>query len=259
MDIFQAILLSIIEGITEFLPVSSTGHMIIASQMMNIPQTEFLKTFEISIQLGAICAVFSMYWRTFLLDWEIGRRVLAAFIPTAVIGFILYKLIKHFLLGNFLVVVWALFIGGAILVLFELYFSPKEEPIKELEKITYPQAIIIGLFQTLAVVPGVSRSAATIIGGLLLGIGRKTIVEFSFLLAVPTMLAATVLDLIKTEAYITGEEWGILAVGFLTAFVVAYASVRFLLKYVQKHNFIPFGVYRVLAGVVFLLWFYMHT
>ncbi len=258
MDIIHAIILAVIEGVTEFLPVSSTGHMIIASQAMHIPQTEFLKTFEIAIQLGAILAVAGMYLRVFLLDWDIGLRVMAAFVPTAVVGFILYKLIKHYLMGNALVVAWALFVGGALLILFELYFRPKNEPLTDLKKISYPQAMLIGLFQALAVVPGVSRSAATIIGGMLLGVGRKSIVEFSFLLAVPTMLAATVLDIAKTDATITGSEWGILGVGFVVAFVVAFASVKFLLRYIQHHNFIPFGVYRVVAGVLFLLWFSLH-
>jgi len=257
MDIIHAIVLGVIEGVTEFLPVSSTGHMIIASQLMHVPDTEFLKTFEIAIQLGAIGAVAGLYWRTFLLDWEVVAKVAAAFVPTAVIGFLLYKLIKHYLMGNPLVVIWSLLLGGAGIILFELFYKPKENTVNELAKISYPQAVLIGLCQSLAVIPGVSRSAATILGGLMLGVSRRTIVEFSFLLAVPTMLAATVLDIMKTEASLDASEWGVLAVGFAVAFVVAWLSVKFLLKYIQRHNFMAFGIYRVIAAVVFA-WLILH-
>jgi len=249
MDIFHTIVLAVIEGVTEFLPVSSTGHMIIASHLMQMPQTEFLKTFEIAIQLGAIAAVTGLYWRTFLLDWEIDAKVLAAFVPTAIIGLLLYKIVKKTLLGNAWVVIWAWFIGGAFIILFECFY-PIKNSIKEMKKISYPQAVLIGICQALAVIPGVSRSAATIIGGLMLGVERKTIVEFSFLLAVPTMLAATVLDLLKTDADITAGEWGMLGLGFLVAFVVAWGAVKFLLQYVQRHNFTAFGVYRVFAALI---------
>ena len=265
MDIIHAIILAIVEGLTEFLPVSSTGHMIIVSHLMRMPQTEFLKTFEIAIQLGAIGAVFSLYWRVFLLDWGVGRKVLAAFFPTAVIGFILYKAIKKFLLGNMMVVAVALLLGGIFLVVFELLYCRgpawagpgkwKSGKMQSMQNITYPQAIMIGLCQALAVVPGVSRSAATIVGGLMLGISRATIVEFSFLLAVPTILAATVLDLLKIGPPISLWDAGVLAVGFVTAFMVAFSTVKFLLRYVQRNNFIPFGIYRVIIGIVLLFYF----
>lgn len=251
MDCFQAIILGVIEGVTEFLPVSSTGHMIIASHLMQIPDSEFLKTFEIAIQLGAILAVAGLYWRTFLLDWEVGLKVLAAFVPTAIIGFILYKLIKHYLMGNSWVVIGALFIGGVVIILFEKYYKPQENNIKQMAKISYLQAMIIGLCQSLAVIPGVSRSAATILGGLMLGVSRKTIVEFSFLLAVPTMLAATILDIMKTEADLNLDEWGVLAIGFLVAFIVAWGAVKFFLHYIQRHSFTAFGIYRIVISIVF--------
>ncbi len=251
MDLLHAIILGIVEGVTEFLPVSSTGHMIVAAHLMQLPETEFLKTFEIAIQLGAIAAVAGLYWRTFLLDWEIVLKVAAAFVPTAVIGLLLYKLIKQYLLGNALIVIESLFIGGVFIILFERIYKPKENNINEITKISYSQAMLIGLCQALAVIPGVSRSAATILGGLMLGISRKTIVEFSFLLAVPTMLAATILDLFKTEADLTLDEWGVLAVGFIVAFVVAWGSVKFLLHYIQRHNFMAFGLYRIIAAIIF--------
>ncbi len=253
MDVVQALVLAIVEGVTEFLPVSSTGHMVIASHVMHIPESEFLKTYMIAIQLGAIWAVFSMYWRTFLLDWEISAKVLVAFVPTAVIGFILYKLVKQFLLGNLLVVAWAMLLGGVILVIFERFYRETRVNTREISGISYLQAVIIGVCQALAVVPGVSRSAATIIGGLMLGISRPVIVEFSFLLAVPTMLAATALDLLQTGGGLTGAEWMMLGLGFGTAFVVAFVTVRLFLRYVQRNNFTAFGIYRILAGMMLLV------
>ena len=254
MNIIDAVILAIVEGVTEFLPISSTGHMIIVSHLMRMPQTEFLKTFEIAIQLGAIGAVFSLYWRVFLLDWETGRKVLAAFIPTAVIGFILYKIIKKFLIGNLTVVAAALLLGGIFLVVFELFYKGKQAKTEGIERVTYPQAVIIGICQALAVIPGVSRSAATIAGGLMLGVSRSTIVEFSFLLAVPTMLAATILDVLKSSAAMTFADAGVLAVGFGAAFIIAFASVKFLLHYVKRNDFIVFGIYRIMVG--FLLLFF---
>lgn len=258
MDIFHAIILGVIEGVTEFLPVSSTGHMIIASHVMQIPQTEFLKTFEIAIQLGAICAVAGLYWRTFLLDWEVVIKVATAFIPTAVIGFVLYKLIKHYLMGNAWIVIASLFLGGILIILFEKSYKPKEKDVKDVSKISYSQALMIGVFQSLAVVPGVSRSAATILGGLMLGVSRKAIVEFSFLLAVPTMAAATVLDILKADGDITSGEWGILGVGFFIALIVAWFSVKFLLRYITRHDFTVFGIYRILAAIVFAFLIYRN-
>ncbi len=227
--------------------------MIAASHLMGMPQTEFLKTFEISIQLGAIAAVAGLYWRVFLLDWETDVRIACAFFPTAMIGFVLYKIIKKFLLGNVFVVAWALFAGGVVLILFERFYRFKGQPVKRLQDISYTQALWIGLCQSLAVVPGVSRSGATIIGGLAAGVERAVIVEFSFLLAVPTMFAATALDLLKTEAVLDAREWGALAVGFGVAFIVAWFSVKFFLQYVRKHDLAAFGVYRVIAAILLLL------
>lgn len=251
MDFLHAVILAIVEGVTEFLPVSSTGHMMITAKLLNIPTSEFLKTFEVAIQFGAIMAVVVFYWRTFILDWEKMLKVCIAFVPTAIIGLVLYKFIKKMLLGNLWVFVWALFIGGALLIIFERRYKPKGNETATIDNITLQQAIIIGIFQAFAVIPGVSRSAATIIGGLLLGINRVTIVEFSFLLAVPTMLSATVLDLLKTEAVMTVDDWLILGVGFLVAFIVALGAVKFLLGYIRRFNFTPFGIYRVIAAVLF--------
>ena len=252
MALVHSIILGVVEGITEFLPVSSTGHLILASALLGIAQTDFQKTFEIVIQLGAILAVVVLYWRAFL-NIEVLKRVAVAFIPTGIIGLALYKVVKTYLLGNDAVVLWALGLGGVALIVFEYIHTEKEHARASILEISYTQAALIGLFQSLAIVPGVSRSAATIVGGLLVGLKRRTIVEFSFLLAVPTMLAASGLDLLKTSAAFTGGELAQLAVGFVVAFIVALFSIRFLLQYVRTHTFVPFGIYRIAVALAFYL------
>src|SRR3989344_556569 len=187
MDIAQAVFLGFIEGVTEFLPISSTGHLILATEVLGISHTEFQKSFEIIIQLGAILAVVVLYWRS-LLQVEIIKKIAVAFLPTVAVGFLLYSFIKTYLIGNPVVVVWALLIGGIALIVFELLHREREGTTGDIRSMSYKQAAFVGLAQAVAVVPGVSRSAATILGGLLLGMKRVAIVEFSFLLAVPTML-----------------------------------------------------------------------
>ncbi len=250
MSYLDALLLGIIEGITEFLPVSSTGHLILASHLLGIPTSDFLKSFEIVIQLGAIAAVVTLYWRTFL-SVSVCLRLLAGFIPTALLGFTLYPYIKGFLHENLYVVVLALALGGIVLIVFELLHKEVDSPEQGITTITYKQAFVIGLFQSLALVPGVSRSAATIVGGLLIGLKRVTIVEFSFLLAVPTMTAATLYDILKNYQVFSAETIPLLATGFITAFLVALIVIRSLLTYIKKHTFIPFGVYRILLALIF--------
>ena len=187
MDIIQSIILGIVEGLTEFLPISSTAHLIIAAKLLAIGQTEFVKSFAITIQLGAILAVVFLYWEKFLKDWDYLKKIITAFLPTAVVGFIFYQVIKNFLMESFLVIALALLIGGIIIIIFEAGKS-KRTGDNGSDLITYKQAFLIGLCQSVAIIPGVSRAAATIIGGLSLKLSRKAIVEFSFLLAVPTML-----------------------------------------------------------------------
>jgi undecaprenyl-diphosphatase len=255
MNWLQTVILGIVEGMTEFLPVSSTGHLILASRLLDIGESDFLASFNIAIQLGAILAVVLLYGKSLLSDAKIFRRVAAAFMPTAIIGFVLYKFIKQVLLHSEMVVVWALALGGAILVAFELFYKEKDHSTGEIAGLSYPQAVAIGVFQSLAMIPGVSRSAATIVGGLALGLKRKTIVEFSFLLAIPTMAAAAGWDLFKSASAFSMDQLGILALGFVVSFLVALASVKFLLYFIKNHNFVAFGVYRILAaGLFFLLW-----
>lgn len=253
MQPFHAIIFGIVEGISEFLPISSTGHLILTARLLGLTQTEFLKSFEIAIQLGAILSVIVIYWQSQLLNKEILKRVLAAFIPTAVIGFFLYKIVKKVLLGSDHVVLWSLFLGGIVLVVFEIFHKRNERSISRIIDMPYGKAILIGVFQSLAVIPGVSRSAATIVGGLTLGMERQTIVEFSFLLAVPTMLAATALDLVKNAASFSTDQFGFLSIGFVTSFLVALVVVKWFLQYAKSHSFLIFGIYRI--ALVLIFWF----
>lgn len=248
MSTLHAIILGILEGITEFLPISSTGHLILAATLLKLEDTEFLKTFEISIQLGAILSVVVLYARTLIKDRVLIQKTIVAFLPTCVIGLIAYPFVKQYLLGNEVVVVAALFLGGVFLIVFELFQRDAGEGIKD---ISYRQALMIGLFQCISMIPGVSRSAATIIGGMVLGVERRTIVEFSFLLAIPTMAAATALDIYKSATGFSGAEIQILLVGFVVSFIVALLSIKFLLRYIQNHTFIAFGIYRIIVAVLF--------
>ncbi len=233
MSIFHAVILGIVQGIAEFLPISSTGHLILTQYLLNIDPTAFSKSFDIMIQLGSITAVIVLYWKK-LTDLGTTKKVLFAFVPTGIIGLLLYKIVKAYLLGSVPVVLWSLGIGGIALVVFELWHStPLARPTKEnkesIKDISYKQAFIIGLCQSVAIIPGVSRSAATIVGGLALGISRATIVEFSFLLAVPTMLAASSFDLIKNYSTFSVENFWALAIGFrsLIRHLLLFSNDRF--------------------------------
>ncbi len=257
MDFLDVFLLGIVEGVTEFIPVSSTGHLILTSTLLKIPNTEFLKSFEIVIQLGAILAVIFIYFKK-LLDLSLLKRLVVAFLPTALVGLIFYRVIKTFLLGNVSIVIWALFLGGLLLILFEWWYKSRNTlEIEEgkTEEISFQQALAIGLFQSLSVIPGVSRSGATILGGLFLGVSRNTIVEFSFLLAIPTMLAATGLDLLESYSIFSSANLGFLLVGLLTSFLVALVVIKWFLSYIQRHSFIIFGFYRVILAAAFYLVF----
>lgn len=251
MTIFESIIFGLVEGITEFLPISSTGHLIITAELLKLEQSEFLKTFEVSIQFGAILSIVFLYWRSLFQNLAVLKKIVAAFIPTAIIGFFLYGLIKNVLFGSLNVVLWALFWGGVAILIFEHFYKERQGAEKEIEEISYKKAVIIGLFQALAVIPGVSRSAATIIGGLWLGLKRKTVVEFSFLLAVPTMLAATTFDFYKNAPSFSGNEFVLLAFGFISSFIFATIAVKFLLKFIQQNDFKFFGAYRIVIAIFF--------
>ena len=288
MTILHSIILGIVEGVTEFLPISSTGHMILASSLLGITPTDFTKNFEIAIQLGAILAVVVVFWKKFW-NWERLVKLAVAFIPTGIIGLLLYHVVKE-LLGSDVVVLASLFVGGAILIAFEAYYGKREDAlaaaanptpenttphenvgrttsdmssgigidVPEMDKISYKQAVGIGFAQAVAIIPGVSRSGATIVGGMALGISRAAIVEFSFLLAVPTMLAATLYSLYKSHAFAyTSPEWTALGIGFVVAFLVAMPIVRWFLGYVRSHSFKTFGWYRIILSVLFAAWLFL--
>ncbi|MFA6601999.1 MAG: undecaprenyl-diphosphate phosphatase [Candidatus Paceibacterota bacterium] len=252
MTFFHSLILGIVEGLSEFLPISSTGHLILVSELLRIPATVFSKSFNIIIQLGAIAAVIVLYWDK-LRNLDLWKKLIVAFIPTGIIGLALYKVVKTYLLGNSLVVLWSLFLGGIAIIIFEWWQKKKVEPVDEISSITYRQALLIGLFQSIAIIPGISRSAATIVGGLAMGLSRKTIVRFSFLLAIPTMLAASGLDLVKNYSAFSTDQFGSLAVGFIVSFIVAVVSIRFLLGYIRNHDFTAFGIYRIVIAVIFYL------
>ncbi len=252
MSFLDAIILGVVEGITEFFPISSTGHLILTAELLHLPETDFLKTFQIGIQLGAILAIVVLYWKRLLFHPATMKRIAVALLPALGIGFVLYKLIRQ-LFESSMVVVTALFVGGVILILFEWFRRGKEEGGVSIDEMSYQTAFFVGLFQTLSVVPGVSRAGATLLGGMLLGMKRTAIVEFSFLLAVPTMVAATVLDIWKSGGLFSSTDWPLLVVGFATAFVVAIVSVKFLLRYIETHTFMAFGVYRIVIAILFFL------
>jgi undecaprenyl-diphosphatase len=253
VNLLEALIFGTVEGITEFLPISSTGHLMLTAQLLGLSQTEFLKTFEIVIQFGAIMSVIVLYWKTLLVNFEAVKRIILAFLPTAALGLLFYKIIKQFLMKSNQVVLWSMFIGGIALIIFELLHKEKDDAVEDIAAIPYGKAILIGLFQSIAMIPGVSRSAATIVGGLVLGLKRKTIVEFSFLLAIPTMLAATVLDLMKNAGQFSAAQISSLSIGFILSFVFAMLSVKFLLNYIKHHTFISFGIYRIILALSFWL------
>ncbi len=253
MDYLQALIFSIVEGFSEFLPISSTGHLVLTADLLKIPQTDFIKSFEIIIQLGAIFAIIFLYWKKFIENKKILGKILTAFLPTAILGLLFYKIVKSFLIGNTELTLAALFLGGIILIALELIYKEKEHHVDKIEDLSLKKAFLIGIFQSLSMIPGVSRSAATIIGGLMLGTKRKTAVEFSFLLAVPTMFAATGLDIAKSNFSFTVNEYSLLAVGFLGSFIVAILAVKFFLNFIKNHTFIPFGIYRIILSILFWL------
>ncbi len=249
MGILESIILGIIEGLTEFLPVSSTGHLILVSTLLGIEQTETHKTFEVSIQLGSILAVVFLYRDKLFSNITLWKKLIVAFIPTGTLGFFLYKVIKS--LFDPSIVVFMLVLGGIFFILVELFYKKEPHPYHSVEDIPYYTAFAIGFFQSFAMIPGTSRSGASIIGGLLMGLDRKTAAEFSFLLAVPTMFIATGYDIFKHYNEFNLDNWMTLLVGFITAFIFAVISIKLLLRFISTHSFIPFGIYRIIIGVLF--------
>jgi len=258
MNIFHTIILAIIEGVTEFLPISSTGHMILTSHLLQIRQDELLKTFEIAIQIGPIVAITLLYFKKILKQKELLYKACIGFIPTGILGLLLYPKIKG-LLGSEIVPIISLFVGGVAIIGIEWYFKRKTTTHKlqptTLSNLSYKDALGIGLIQSISMIPGVSRSAASIFGGLFLKLDRKSAVEFSFLLAIPTMAAATSLDILKSAHAFTQSGIFYIVFGTVISFLVALAVVKWLLKYIQTHDFMWFGVYRIIFAVIYFLLF----
>jgi undecaprenyl-diphosphatase len=253
MSTFEAIVIGIVEGITEFLPISSTGHMIITEKLLGINMHEgFTKTFTVAIQLGAILSVVVLYRKKFFdfKHWQFYAKLIAAVIPALVLGFLLADKIDK-LLESPKTVAITMLLGGIVLLFIDRLF--KQPTVERDQDISYTKAVTIGFWQCIAMIPGVSRSAASIIGGMQQKLTRNLAAEFSFFLAVPTMAAATGYKLLKEYKHIHTEEIKLLAVGNLVAFVVAIFAIKFLIGFLQKHGFKLFGYYRVIAGVILLV------
>ncbi|WP_374074236.1 undecaprenyl-diphosphate phosphatase [Bdellovibrio bacteriovorus] len=255
MSYLHAIILGIVEGITEFLPISSTGHMVIASSVMGIEDSTFTKAFEVIIQFGAILSVLVLYWKRFLPEWGFYKKLFVAFLPTAIIGFIVKDLVDQ-LLGSVQIVAWALIVGGVILVWSDRIFAHLTAMGRKTSDLSYIDSVKLGLFQSIAMIPGVSRSAATIMGGLTLGMNKKEAAEFSFFLAVPTMAAASGYKLLKIYKTIEPAQVSTLLVGCFVAFIVAMLAIKFFIGIVTRYGFRGFGYYRIALGVVILIMLY---
>lgn len=253
MSIVEAIILAIVEGLTEFLPVSSTGHIIVASSLMGIAESPFTKTFTVAIQLGAILSVVVLYWKRFFQSIDFYVKLFVAFMPAAVVGFLLNDFIDE-LLERVEVVAVMLILGGIVFLFIDHLFKKSEE--SGAESITFPTALKIGFFQCIAMIPGVSRSAATIIGGVAQKLNKKTAAEFSFFLAVPTMAAATgykLLKFYKGGGGFSTDEITALAVGNAVAFIVAMLAIKSFISFLTNHGFKLFGYYRIIAGAIILV------
>jgi undecaprenyl-diphosphatase len=258
MSYTDAIILAIVEGLTEFLPVSSTGHMIITTALLGIPPDNFIKTFTVAIQLGAIVSVVILYWKRFFRSFDFYIKLLIAFIPAAVLGLLLGDTIDA-MLERVDVVAYALIVGGLFFLVVDNLFKETEETGSS--EVTNKNALIVGLSQIIAMlIPGVSRSAATIIGGLTQRLNKTAAAEFSFFLAVPTMAAATGYKLLKfylDGGQFTSKEIGLLAVGNVFAFIVALIAIRSFISFLTRHGFKWFGYYRIIVGVAILLMYYL--
>lgn len=258
MTYFQALIIAIIEGLTEFLPISSTGHMMISTAILGVKATPFVKLFTIAIQLGAILSVVVLYFKRFFKSIDFYIKLIVAFIPAAIFGLLLGDYIDA-ALENLTGVAIALFIGGIILLFVDKWFKNNDQD--DEKDITYIKALKIGLFQCLAMWPGMSRSACTIIGGMTQKLTRKTAAEFSFFLAVPTMFAATakkLLDFYKDGVTLSGQEINILVFGNVVAFIVALLAIKSFIGFLNKHGFKAFGWYRIIVGGVLIILFLLH-
>lgn len=254
MNFFQATILGIIEGITEFLPISSTFHLIVTGKLMNLPQTDFIKLFDVFIQSGAILAVILLYFEDLFKQKKLLINIFLSFIPTAVIGFLLHKVIKNFFFEDMPLMLFATIVVSLLFILLEYLIKKGHLKLnKNLSKIDFTTAILIGIFQALAVIPGVSRSGATIGALMLFGYKRPEAALYSFFLSIPTILAAGGLDLLSSGHLITqSNNLIILITGFISSFIAASMAIRWLIKYLQTHSLVPFAIYRIILSLVLI-------
>jgi undecaprenyl-diphosphatase len=249
LDIFQAIILGIVEGMTEFLPISSTGHLIVVADWLGMQQNEANTAFEVIIQLAAILAVVFNYKEKFTFQKiDLWTKVFIAFLPIAIIGFIFSHQIKA--LFSVPVVATMFIVGGIVFLILEHYYKEENHTTTDVEDVTFKQAIWIGIAQVFALIPGTSRAGSTIVGALLVGLSRKAAAEFSFLLAIPVMVATSGYDLLKHYQDFSGANFIALGIGFVTAFIVAYLTMMFFIKFLEKFTFVAFGIYRILFGLL---------
>ena len=252
MDIFQAIIIGIIEGFTEFLPISSTGHMIVASQFMGISQDNLTKAYEVIIQFSAILAVMLIYREKITFKKiDLWSKLFVAFLPLAIVGFIFKDEIKALFTIETVAIMFI--VGGIFFLVVEYFYNPSQAHQDDVEKVSYRQAFWIGLAQIFSLIPGTSRAGATIIGGLLVGLDRKASSEFSFLLAIPVMGAVTGYDLLKHYHEFVNINYIPFIVGFIVSFIVAYITIKLFLAFIQRFTFVAFGIYRILFGVLLLM------
>ncbi|MFA6862782.1 MAG: undecaprenyl-diphosphate phosphatase [Dysgonamonadaceae bacterium] len=259
MSLFETIIIAIVEGLTEFLPVSSTGHMIITQALLGVESTEFVKAFTVNIQFGAILSVIVLYWKRFFQSWDFYYKLFIAFLPAAIIGLLFIDYIDA-LLESVLVVAIMLVLGGVLMLFVDKWFN---KPIND-QKVGWKRALIIGFYQCIAMIPGVSRSMATIVGGMTTKLTRKNAAEFSFFLAVPTMAAAGGYKLLKLLTDPSGvamiqENLITLLIGNVVAFIVAMGAIKFFINFLTKHGFKAFGYYRIIVGGILLLLLFTGT
>lgn len=254
VDIFQSIIMGIVEGFTEFLPVSSTGHMIIVGDWLGVKQDSVVKAYEVIIQFAAILAVVLNYKEKFSpKKINLWMKLAVAFVPLGVVGFIFAKQVKA--MFSVEIVALMFIIGGIVFLAVEKFYKPKEHFVDDVEKVSYKQALWIGIAQIFALIPGTSRAGSTIIGAMLVGLTRKASAEFSFLLAFPVMCATTGYDIVKHRSELFSDaNFSVLAVGFVVSFIVAYATIKLFLKFLEKFTFVSFGIYRIIFGIALLVY-----
>lgn len=249
MTLFDSVILGIVEGITEYLPVSSTAHLYLAGQMLKLKQDDFLTAYEIIIQIAPIFSVMLIYRERLTQSWGLWVKLVLAFIPTGIVGLLFHKQIEAMFEANSTVALMIL--TGIAFLAIEFFYKPKSHHVADLEQVTHKQALYVGLFQVLSLVPGISRSGTTILGGMLSGLSRDVAMAFSFLLAIPTMSAASGYMLLKEWSSLGSEHFGVLAVGFVVSFVVGWVAVKSFLAVVARYSFKPFGVYLIASGILF--------